>query len=278
MYKRTVWQAGEYRITKKSHSYRYPGGKRGRREKRTPEAMERENRKQRRDRLQLLILANFQKGDLWITLPYQKEQRPESIEEAKDRFRRFIRKLGTAFRKLGYEICWIVTTERGKRGGCHHHMIINNLPGITELISELWPYAKKVIIEHLYEDGEYESLAEYIIKTETKEDGSGTYYSRSRNLIVPEGKTEIIEAKTFYDEPKPVKGYEILKDSITNGTNPFTGYPYQRYIMKKIRTGTAGGEEKTKCQETKGPHGEKAKGRRQQAYTSSRKGKRSRSD
>lgn len=257
MYKRTVWEAGEYRIIKKSHSCRHPGGKRGRREKRTPEAMERENRKRRRDSLQILILANFKKGDLWITLPYQKEQRPDTVAEAKDRFRRFIRKLGTEYKKQGLEIRWIVTTERGKRGGCHHHMIINNLPGITERISELWQYAKKVISEHLYEDGQFESLAEYIIKTETKEDGSGTYYSRSRNLIVPVPKAEIVGAKTFYDEPKPVKGYELIKDSITNGTNPFTGYPYQRYIMKRIRQ-KAGGEEKGECQK-RAPHGESRK-------------------
>jgi len=237
MYKRTVWQAGDYRIIKKSHSYRYPGGKRGRRGKRTPEAMERENRKQRKEKLQLLILANFQKGDLWITLPYRKERRPASVAEAKDCFRRFIRKLGAAYRKQGQEIRWIVTTERGSRGGCHHHLIINNLPGITERISELWTYAQKVISEHLYEDGEFESLAEYVIKTETKEDGSGTYYSRSRNLIVPEGKTEVIGARTFHDEPKAVKGYELLKGSIESGVNPLTGYPYQRYIMKKTGTG-----------------------------------------
>lgn len=255
MYKKTVWQAGEYRIIKKSHSYRYPGGKRGRREKRTPEAMERENRKRRRDSLQLLILANFKKGDLWITLPYSREQRPESITEAKDRFRRFIRKLGAICKKRGQEIKWIVTTERGSRGGCHHHLIINSIPGITELIAELWQYAKKVISEHLYEDGQFESLAEYIIKSETKEDGSGTYYSRSRNLIVPEPKTEIVGAKTFYDEPKAVKGYELLKDSITNGTNPFTGYPYQRYIMKKVRQKT-GREEKGSVE--RGNHMEKA--------------------
>ena len=248
MYKRTIWEAGDYRIIKKSHSFRHPGGKRGQREKRTPEAMERENRKRRRDSLQILILANFRKGDLWITLPYQKEMRPDTIAEAKERFRRFIRKLGQAYRKKGMEIKWIVTTERGSRGGCHHHLVINNLPGITELISELWQYAKKVICEHLYEDGQFESLAEYIIKSETKEDGSGTYYSRSRNLITPAPKTEVVGAKTFSEEPKAVKGYELVKDSVINGTNPFTGFSYQRYILKRIRPERAGREER-RCRE-----------------------------
>ena len=255
MYKRTVWDAGDYRIIKKSHSFRHPGGKRGKREQRTPEAVERENRKRRRNTLQLLILANFQRGDIWITLPYEKDKRPESVAEAKERFRAFIRKLRAVYRKQGQEIRWIATTERGSRGGCHHHMIINNLPGMTETISRLWPYAKKTISEHLYEEGEFAQLAEYVVKAETKEDGSGTNYSRSRNLIVPEAKTEIVSAKTFYDEPKPVKGYELMKNSIENGTNPFTGYPYQRYIMKRIRPVMAG--ERRKGNVSKGDDVEK---------------------
>lgn len=235
MYKKTVWEAGDYRIVKKCHSFRHPGGKRGKRQRRTPEAVQRENEKQRKQLLQILILANFQRGDLWVTLPYAREKRPDTVQEAKERFRAFIRKLRDSYRREGMEIRWIVTTERGKRGGCHHHLIINNLPGLTERIANLWTWAKKTISEHLYEDGEFEKLAEYVVKSETKENVSGTNYSRSRNLIVPEAKTEIVGAKTFYEEPRAVKGYEILKNSIENGTNQFTGFPYQRYIMKKVR-------------------------------------------
>jgi hypothetical protein len=37
------------------------------------------------------------------------------------------------------------------------------------------------------------------------------------------------------EEPKPKKGYEIDKNSIVNGINPVTGYPWQHYTMRKIR-------------------------------------------
>jgi sporulation protein YqfD len=105
-----------------------------------------------------------------------------------------------------------------------------------KMVLKHWQYGTKSFIP-LYEDGEFESLAEYIVKKETKEDQDGCTYSRSRNLIVPEPKREIIHSKRWRQEPKPEKGWYIVPDSLVNGENPVTGYPYQHYTMKKLDPG-----------------------------------------
>lgn len=94
------------------------------------------------------------------------------------------------YKKAGYQFKYIYVTERGKQGACHHHLIIEDIsePGLntTKMVQKYWKYGSKAFIP-LYEDGEFENLAEYIVKKETKEEQDGCTYSRSRNLVVPAG-------------------------------------------------------------------------------------------
>ena len=43
--------------------------------------------------------------------------------------------------------------------------------------------------------------------------------------------------KRWPEDPKPKKGYFIIKDSVYNGINPVTQYPYQHYTMQRIDSG-----------------------------------------
>ena len=74
-------------------------------------------------------------------------------------------------------------------------------------------------------------------KKETKEESRGCSYSRSRNLAVPRAEKETIYSRRWRQEPKPEKGWYIVSDSVVNGINPVTGYPYQHYMMVKIPEG-----------------------------------------
>ena len=234
MYKKRTWKAGDYLVVRKNHSGRYPKGNRRPKANPTAETVQRQNEKQRAERLQLLIMANFVPGDLFVDLTYTRDTRPEDMAEAKKELAKFMRKLRAWAQKKGQELKWIAATERGSRGGCHHHLLVNHIPGISQAISELWEkgHAK---LQHLYADGAYEQLAEYIGKASTKEEAFGTRYTRSRNLIVPPEKVEIVKASTFAEEPKAPAGYVLLKDTITNGINPATGYPYQRYVCRRAK-------------------------------------------
>ena len=76
-----------------------------------------------------------------------------------------------------------------------------------------------------------------VVKKETKEESGWATYTRSRNLITPVPKKKIIKRKRWATDPKPKKGYYIVKDSIVNGFNPVTDYPYQHYTMRLIEPG-----------------------------------------
>lgn len=214
--------------------------KRGPRRKRTPEDIERQNKTNREKKVQRLILANFHEGDWHLVLKYKKELRPESLAEAKKQVQKFLADMRKAYKKAGYQFKYIYVTERGKQGACHHHLIIEDIaePGLNtkKMVMKHWQYGSKAFIP-LYEDGEFENLAEYIVKKETKEEAEGCTYSRSRNLIVPEPQREIIHRKRWQQEPRPEKGWYIIPDSIVNGFNPVTGYPYQHYTMRRIDPG-----------------------------------------
>ena len=234
MYKRQTWDAGEYRVVKNYHTHKHPG-KRRKREKPSSLSVEHYNRKLREEKVQLLILSNFEERDLWVTLTYIKGgDRPKSTKEAKQILQRFLRKLKAWYRREGSDLKWIGITEKGKKGSYHHHLLLNRLPGLHEKIDELWVWGHPQVVR-LYEDQAFKKLAEYIVKSESKDDGEFLKYSRSRNLTVPEAKEEVITSSTFLEDPREKKGWILLPETLEAGINPVTGYKYQRYVMKRVR-------------------------------------------
>lgn len=59
-------------------------------------------------------------------------------------------------------------------------------------------------------------------------------YSCSRNLKKPVVKVRIIRANTWREDPKPVKDYELVKDSVKSGVSEVTGYGYQYYMLLRV--------------------------------------------
>lgn len=254
-YRKTAYTAGDYKVIRKTQAGKRgrPGPRAEKREK-TREAVERENRRRRQEKVQLLIMANFSPGDLYIDLTYRKEERPGTVEEAKAEFAKAIRKVKALAKKAGEEIRWIVTTEVGARGAAHHHLVINYSETIQKALVEAWGKGR-VHFQHVYDAGDaYAALAAYMVKQlpqgaegETGEEAqgkAGAAYSRSRNLIVPQGKTEEVDASDWRKEPKAEKGYVLLPGSVEERVNPLTGLRTQRYVMQKIRPGGRPGKGK----------------------------------
>ncbi len=242
MYAKVVYDMGWVKEVKKYYpgNYGAPGQKRKKKEKPTPEVIIRQNHSNRVKKIQRLILANFREGDWHLVLKYKKDKRPESIRDAKKILKKFIDAMRETYKKAGRPFKYICVTERGKRGACHHHLIIEDIVdsklNTKKVVMKLWREGSWAFIP-LYEDGEFEDLADYIAKKETKEENEGCSYSRSRNLITPQPQKEIIRHKRWSREPRPEKGWYILPDSVRNGENPVTGYPYQCYMMRRIDTG-----------------------------------------
>ena len=218
--------------------YGAPGEKREKKKKPTPEDVRRQNERNRWRKIQRLILMNFREGDWHLILKYRPGERPETWEEAKAQLRKFLNRMREAYKKAGIPFRWIAVTERGKRGQVlHHHLVIEDIrrDGIdtVRLVKKLWSCGSG-FFSALYEDGEYEKLAGYIVKAETKEEGGWCTYSRSRNLKAPVKKVEDVPHKRWRDPPVAPKGWYVVKDSVYNGTNPVTGHPYQHYTIKKL--------------------------------------------
>lgn len=242
MYRKVTYDMGVVIQIEKSFpgNYGAPGEKRGKRQKRTPEDVKRQNERNRWKRVQRLILANFHEGDWHLVLKYRIGGRPGDYKEAKKHLKKFIDKMRSEYAKHGIPFKWIAVTERGKKGKVlHHHLIIEdiNQDGIrtVSLVKRIWTHGGQ-FFSSLYEDGEYEKLAEYIVKSETKEECGWCTYSRSRNLIVPQPRVEMVRHRRWRNPPVAPRGWYVVKDSVWNGLNPVTGYPVQHYTIKKLIT------------------------------------------
>lgn len=222
-----------------------PKGQRGKRKKPTAEQIKKQNQYNKEKKMRRLIKQNFKKNDYWVALNYIKGCRGGLKEALEDR-KQFLRYLRKAYAKAGYELFWIGRTEVGKRGGLHHHMIINRIPDGDIMIAEAWARIKRAgraIFTQLYERGQYKDLAEYIVKPdeENKEGNKVTksQYSRSRNLKEPEPDIKRTTIKKIVTYPEPTPGYYIDKGSVCQGRNPVTGREYLHYIEIKL-TGDGG--------------------------------------
>ena len=148
----------------------------------------------------------------------------------------FLKKMRKACQKAGMEWKFIIVTEKGKRGqALHHHMIIEDVTAPLDLlrtISKAWTHGRVTSTKMEEDEDAFYTLADYLLKKETKT-GSGTTYSRSRNLVIPEPQTELIRRKKWQRDPKAPAGWYIIKSSVWNSVTP-GGWPVQRYTMRKI--------------------------------------------
>lgn len=157
---------------------------------------------------------------------------------------RFMKRVKRIYLQHEAESKWIKTGSIGAKGGIHLHMVMNKaFEGAESAIEKAWqdtigtkdcPFPR-VNIRHLDRSHNWDQLAAYIVKNgvEGRKQGEPIFkhrYSTSRNLRKPKEKTEIIYAGWWSENPKPFKGYEIIKDS-QRDTFGKEGYPYQTYTM-----------------------------------------------
>lgn len=200
----------------------------------TSEEMEKINERNAVKKLRRKIYANFEEGDLFLTYTYRRESRPEP-REARRELSRYLARLRRAYRKAGQELRYIVVTEYMNKS-IHHHLVLNDLPDGSggKLASKLWE-AGGTNCKYLYENGQYEMLASYLIKETNKNfrkpgNPAKCRYSCSRNLIEPKKETKILKRDDWPEEPRIPKEYYLDKSSLFNGINKM-GYRYQYYRM-----------------------------------------------
>ena len=186
-----------------------------------------QNQKMRVRDIRHLIRMNFTEDDYWITLTYKREERPPDIKSAKHEAELFRKRVKRLYDQAGVPMKWIQKTEIGKKGGVHHHLIMNRVDGLDKVLAEKWKKGR-AHFQLLYKDGDFVKLAEYV----GKQEGKVYDYTRSRNLLRPKRKKETMNGRTFGRTPKK-KGYELEKGTLHEGVNPM-GWPYRRYAMRKL--------------------------------------------
>ena len=234
-YRQSKWIYGNVIEIKKAHSLmcNRKGEKRdrsGQLSNLTPEQKEARKKKlQRHNELEAIkelnriLIANFTDDDQHIVLTYSDDNKP-TVEESRKILNNFLSRVRRFFRRHKCEFKYVIVTEwNAKR--IHHHIICNSIPGenMAKEIMRLWGQGGAHLTP-LYEDKNYNGLAEYLVK-ETKKtfrDDDNPYkqrYSCSRNLVRPEPKVEVIPSNTWSKDikvPKSLReeGYYLDRESV----------------------------------------------------------------
>jgi hypothetical protein len=227
-------------ITKK-HSRRYPPPGTGREKKQNPttEAQEQVNARQAETRIRRDMNHNFRAGDLYITLDYEKDKRPEDGEEMRSHGDKLKRDLRRIYRKKGIELKYMYVMERGSRGAMHHHILISAGADLEEL-RKIWPYGR-IHVDPLDGSGQYRKLASYFIKyaiktRHTDEKLMNRYCETSRNLVHPPVKKVLVHRKHWRREVPARKGYYLDKDTEQHYIDQF-GFEAMKYTLVRIPEG-----------------------------------------
>lgn len=211
----------------------------------TPADMEEYNQYMAIRKLTAILNENFVPDDWFITLHYEKHNRPENEKKAKYLLSVFCTKLKKLYEEKGIELKWARTTAYGERGGIHHHIVIPQGADMRE-ISRIWKETIKASkkarppeCRALYDTGEYSSLAAYFCQQAEKSGNKEKHMRRwtcSRNMKKPkEEPIKMVEDIKWKEPPTPWPGYYIDTDSIRAGCNPVTGRPYLFYQMIRFK-------------------------------------------
>lgn len=235
MYRRYTTVAGKTLLVRKTDSCRIKTEKHIQRKAKmnpTSEAVAKINMINQERELTAKINANFVPGDLWLTLSY-----PEvfGIDLCMHEIKKFKRNIYNLAKKRGIKYKIIESTGIGqKKGKPHHHIVISG--AITrDMIIKYWP-EEHVHIEYLWESGNYNRVAKYMLKNaHQSKDERGKFskaYRCSRNVKAPKVKVEEMKRPAAYDpeDIKPHEGYYIDRDSIRVYEHPITGAPCIEYI------------------------------------------------
>ena len=254
MYKEEIYRYGPYI----EHEIKYPGRygakgeKREKKKKATPEQVKKQNQHNKEKKVLRIMRANFEPGDLWVTLKFPTGTRM-APEELTDIRTKFFNNLRDNYKRRKTGLKFMCRAEIGERGGVHLHMIINQLADGrgAELIQRLWKKYGAVHFVPLYEDGHFKQLADYLVKP-PKEEITGqmtlwgteeeqklySRYTCSRNLVIPEPEEKEYRRRTVRklveEGPTPEEGYYIDRDSIRSGKNQFTGMSYLYYTEIRL--------------------------------------------
>lgn len=205
------------------------GAVRSGRKKLSSDAQRRMNLKYAWQKLELLIAANFKRGDLWITLTYDDAHLPASRKEAAARVQAFFDRLRKLRRRKGRDLRYLYCTEHKHGDGrWHHHVLIDRTgKDFADVLAAWGQGAVDIRTVRITKTKHFESLARYMCK-EARDKVGHRLWSGSRNLRRPEICTETVPETAELRIPK---GARKLDDS----GDVRTMYGHYRYVKYLAR-------------------------------------------
>lgn len=221
------------------HNAKYgaPGMRREKKKEPTPEQVEKQNQWHREKKVRVRLMEYFEENDYFSTWTYRKAARPPDMEMAKSHFSEAMKKIRKEYKKRGAELRWIRNIEVGTKGAWHIHVVINRIPDTDLILKEAWPHGK-IMNQLTYEKGGFRELAAYMAKTpKTDPRVKEASFSASRNMPVPEPEKKIYHRWKTWKDIKVPAGFYLDKESVREGINPITGFPYRTYVILKLQEG-----------------------------------------
>lgn len=183
------------------------------------EDKQRANLKTSYEKLLMLVCANFSPGDWWVTLSYDDDHLPQTREESKKPFRKFIRNF-RKYRKVNKEVLkYVYCTQLTTRAGgirLHHHMILRwEDDSDKEQLYTLWEGGEIVYARKLKDFEDILDKAKYMCR-EPRELGvhvpGEQMWTASRGLIRPKPEYITVDSDSI-DIAVPV-GCRSLSDPV----------------------------------------------------------------
>lgn len=183
------------------------------------EDKQRANLKTSYEKLLMLVCANFSPGDWWVTLSYDDDHLPQTREESKKPFRKFIRNF-RKYRKVNKEVLkYVYCTQLTTRAGgirLHHHMILRwEDDSDKEQLYTLWEGGEIVYARKLKDFEDILDKAKYMCR-EPRELGvhvpGEQMWTASRGLIRPKPEYITVDSDSI-DITVPV-GCRSLSDPV----------------------------------------------------------------
>ena len=233
-YEKKKWTFPRSIEIEENHSGRYgaPGEKRDARRRPSPEEVQRINRMNKTKRCRRKLRAYFEPGDIYVTLTYRKEKRPETMEGAKEDWRKLRRALAKEYKKQGVPFCWIRNIECGTRGAWHIHLAMKRIQDADKVLTRAWQHGKAVW-QVMTADGDFRKLAEYLTKTpETDKGLIAADYDASRNMPIKAPRRTVIRWQHTWKAVRIPEGWRLDEESVEEGVN-IAGYRYRHYTLLK---------------------------------------------
>lgn len=190
------------------------------------QAQQRFNLKCAWQKLELLIAANFGRGDLWTTFTFDDEHLPGSRAEALARVKGFFRRLRRVRGRRGQVLRYLYAIEhRHGDGRWHCHALINATGDDFRQLAGAWGMGQ-VDIRRIRIDREknYESLAKYMCK-EQRDTLGQRLWSGSKNLKRPKPECWRVPDDTSLNVPRGAMELASASERTQYGV-----YKYIKYL------------------------------------------------